>query len=102
MTNSFPTRRASDLDSSGAAQQQAAFPPPPAVSVAKPVVRQVVEDDEFVGRFEAVDEVDIRARVGGYLQQVHFTDGAIVAKGDLLFTIDQRPDRKSTRLNSSH
>src|SRR3546814_1676562 len=52
---------------------------------------QVVEDDEFVGRFEAVDEVDIRARVGGYLQQVHFTDGAIVAKGDLLFTIDQRP-----------
>src|SRR3546814_3628195 len=78
-------------DSSSAAQQQAALPPPPAVSVAKPVVRQVVEDDEFVGRFEAVDEVDIRARVGGYLQQVHFTDGAIVAKGDLLFTIDQRP-----------
>src|SRR3546814_8229006 len=78
-------------DSSSAAQQQAALPPPPAVSVAKPVVRQVVEDDEFVGRFEAVDEVDIRARVGGYLQQVHFTDGAIVAKGDLLFPIDQRP-----------
>src|SRR3546814_18304947 len=46
---------------------------------------------DLVGRFEAVDEVDIRARVGGYLQQVHFTDGAIVAKGDLLFTIDQRP-----------
>src|SRR3546814_8530644 len=74
-------------DSSSAAQQQAALPPPPAVSVVKPVVRQVVEDDEFVGRFEAVDEVDIRARVGGYLQQVHFTDGAIVAKGDLLFKI---------------
>src|SRR3546814_12111874 len=46
---------------------------------------------DLVGRFEAVDEVDIRARVGGYLQQVHFTGGAIVAKGDLLFTIDQRP-----------
>src|SRR3546814_11124911 len=46
---------------------------------------------DLVGRFEAVDEVDIRARVGGYLQQVHFTDGAVVAKGDLLFTIDQRP-----------
>jgi len=59
--------------------------------VAKPVVREVVEDDEFVGRFEPLDEVDIRARVGGYLQEVHFTDGAVVAKGDLLFTIDQRP-----------
>jgi membrane fusion protein, multidrug efflux system len=78
-------------DSSKAAQQQAALPPPPTVSVAKPVVREVVEDDEFGGRFEAVDEVDIRARVGGYLQEVHFTDGAVVAKGDLLFTIDQRP-----------
>src|SRR3546814_6441609 len=78
-------------DSSNAAQQQAALPPPPQVTVAKPLVREVVEDDEFIGRFEAVDEVDIRARVGGYLQQVHFTDGAVVAKGDLLFTIDQRP-----------
>jgi membrane fusion protein, multidrug efflux system len=77
-------------DSSNAAQQQAAAPPP-TVSVAKPVVREVVEDDEFVGRFEAVDEVDIRARVGGYLQQIHFTDGGIVKEGDLLFTIDQRP-----------
>lgn len=77
-------------ESGGNVQQQAA-PPPPKVTVAKPVVRQVVEDDEFVGRFEALDEVDIRARVGGYLEKVHFTDGAIVAKGDLLFTIDQRP-----------
>lgn len=77
-------------DAGGAAQQQAA-PQPPTVSVAKPVVREVVEDDEFVGRFEAIDEVDIRARVGGYLQKIHFTDGALVAQGDLLFTIDQRP-----------
>jgi RND family efflux transporter MFP subunit len=73
------------------AQQQAALPPPPTVTVAKPVVRDVVEDDEFVGRFEPFDEVDIRARVGGYLQKVHFTDGALVKEGDLLFTIDQRP-----------
>ncbi len=73
------------------AQQQAALPPPPTVTVARPVVRDVVEDDEFVGRFEPIDEVDIRSRVGGYLQEVHFTDGAIVKKGDLLFTIDQRP-----------
>lgn len=78
-------------DDTSNAQQQAALPPPPAVSVAKPVVRDVIEDDEFVGRFEAVDEVDIRARVGGYLQQIHFTDGGVVKEGDLLFTIDQRP-----------
>src|SRR3546814_10600094 len=60
-------------------------------TVAKPVVREIVEDDEFVGRFEAIDEVDVRARVGGYLEKVHFTDGAIVPEGALLFTIDQRP-----------
>jgi membrane fusion protein, multidrug efflux system len=64
---------------------------PPPVTVAKPVLRDIVEDDEFIGRFEAVDEVQIRARVGGYLDTVHFTDGALVKKGDLLFTIDQRP-----------
>jgi RND family efflux transporter MFP subunit len=64
---------------------------PPVVTVAKPVARDIVEDDEFVGRFDAVDDVSVRARVNGYLDQVHFRDGAIVAKGDLLFTIDQRP-----------
>ncbi|MGE5767156.1 MAG: efflux RND transporter periplasmic adaptor subunit [Bacteroidota bacterium] len=82
---------ATGCDDSSNAQQQAAAPPPPAVSVAKPVVREVVEDDEFGGRFEAVDEVDIRARVGGYLEKIHFTDGGVVKEGDLLFTIDQRP-----------
>lgn len=69
--------------------QDAAAPPP--VTVAKPLVREVVDNDEFVGRFEAVDEVSIRARVGGYLDEVHFTDGALVKKGDLLFVIDPRP-----------
>ncbi|MDP9136779.1 MAG: efflux RND transporter periplasmic adaptor subunit [Pseudomonadota bacterium] len=64
---------------------------PPVVTVAKPVVREIVEDDEFVGRFEAVDEVVLRSRVGGYLDTVHFQDGTLVQKGDLLFTIDQRP-----------
>lgn len=66
-------------------------PEPPVVTAAKPVVRDIVEDDEFVGRFEAVDEVAIRSRVSGYLAEVHFRDGAVVNKGDLLFTIDQRP-----------
>jgi multidrug efflux system membrane fusion protein len=69
------------------AQQQE----PPAVTVAKPVVRDIVEDDEFVGRFEAIDDVAIRSRVAGYLSDVHFRDGQMVAKGDPLFTIDQRP-----------
>ena len=63
----------------------------PVVSAAKPVVRDIVEDDEFVGRFQAVDEVTIRSRVSGYLDEVHFKDGAIVNKGDLLFTVDRRP-----------
>ena len=74
-----------------AGAQEAAAPPPPPVTVAKPVVRDVVDNDEFIGRFEAVDEVAIRSRVGGYLQEVHFSDGAIVKQGDLLFVIDQRP-----------
>ena len=63
----------------------------PVVTAAKPVVRDIVEDDEFVGRFEAVDEVAIRSRVAGYLDEVHFKDGALVNKDELLFTIDQRP-----------
>ncbi len=65
--------------------------PPPPVSVAKPVVKDIVERDDFIGRFDAVDTVDLRARVSGYLDAVHFVDGAIVKKGDLLFTIDRRP-----------
>jgi len=70
-----------------------AGPPPPTVTVAKPVVRDLVEQDEFAGRFEAVDEVAVRSRIGGYLDMVHFTDGQLVKAGDLLFTIDQRPFR---------
>jgi RND family efflux transporter MFP subunit len=66
-------------------------PPAAPVTVAKPVVREVVDSDEFIGRFQAVDEVSVRSRVGGYLQEVHFKDGTMVKQGDLLFVIDQRP-----------
>ena len=66
-------------------------PPPPAVTVAKPVERSVVDQDEYVGRFVAIDSVEIRARVSGYLDQIHFKDGQMVKQGDLLFTIDKRP-----------
>ncbi len=64
--------------------------PPPEVTVARPIVKDIVEDDEFVGRFEAAEVVEVRARVSGYLQESNFRDGAMVAAGDLLFTIDQR------------
>jgi len=74
-------------------QPQAVTPPPPPskVTVSQPVVRHVVESDAYTGRLEAVESVDIRARVNGYLQSVNFTDGAIVKKGALLFVIDPRP-----------
>ncbi len=70
---------------------QAAAPPPPQVTVAKPVKKLVTDYDEYVGRFVAVDYVEIRARVSGYLDQIHFTDGQLVKAGDPLFTIDRRP-----------
>jgi RND family efflux transporter MFP subunit len=66
-------------------------PKPPAVTVAKPIRKTVTDWDEFTGRFEATDQVDIRARVSGYLQTIAFKDGALVQKGDLLFVIDPRP-----------
>jgi multidrug efflux system membrane fusion protein len=66
-------------------------PPAPSVTVAKPVQRDIVDMDEYVGRFLAVDTVEMRAHVSGYLEQVHFKDGQIVQAGDLLFSIDKRP-----------
>lgn len=64
---------------------------PPPVTVAKPLVKEIVEWDEFVGRFEAVSSVEIRARVAGYLETSNFREGGLVKEGDLLFVIDKRP-----------
>ncbi|MBV1693494.1 MAG: efflux RND transporter periplasmic adaptor subunit [Hyphomicrobiales bacterium] len=75
----------------GAAASPAAPQAAPAVTVAKPLQRRVVEWDEYTGRFDAVESVDIRARVSGYLIEVHFRDGQHVDKGALLYTIDPRP-----------
>jgi RND family efflux transporter MFP subunit len=72
-------------------RQQQGGPPPPAVTVAKPVKRTVFDYDEYVGRFTAINSVEVRARVSGYLEGLHFKDGQIVKQGDLLFTIDKRP-----------
>ncbi|MFZ0351743.1 MAG: efflux RND transporter periplasmic adaptor subunit [Pseudolabrys sp.] len=77
--------------SCGEQQKQGGGPPPPAVTVAKPIKRTVVDYDEYVGRFAAINSVEIRARVSGYLDKLHFKDGQVVKQGDLLFTIDKRP-----------
>jgi RND family efflux transporter MFP subunit len=67
-----------------------AAPPALPVTVAHPVQRTVTDWDEFTGRFNAVEQVDVRARVTGFVMSVDFKDGAIVRKGDLLYTIDPR------------
>jgi multidrug efflux system membrane fusion protein len=64
---------------------------PPGVTVAKPLASRVAQWDEFTGRFEAMERVEVRPRVSGYIDKVHFRDGSMVKEGDLLFTIDQRP-----------
>src|SRR6267142_743195 len=71
--------------------QPQASPPPPQVTIAKPISKMIADQDEYVGRFVAVESVEVRARVSGYLEAIHFQDGQIVKKGDLLFTIDRRP-----------
>ena len=68
-----------------------ASPSAPGVSVARPVVARATEWDEFTGHSAAVETVEIRARVGGHLQKVGFTHGALVKKGDVLFVLDARP-----------
>jgi len=70
---------------------QAPAPPLPSVTVARPITKTIVEWDAYTGRIEAVNLVEIRARVSGYLQSAHFTEGQIVQKDDLLFVIDTRP-----------
>jgi RND family efflux transporter MFP subunit len=70
---------------------ETAAPSPPAVVVATPFMTRITEWDEYTGRFEATDRVDVRARVDGYLDSIHFRDGALVEPGQLLFVIDPRP-----------
>jgi RND family efflux transporter MFP subunit len=66
-------------------------PAPPKVKIVQPLAREITEWDEFTARLDAVDSVEIRPRVGGYLQSINFQEGALVKKGDLLFSIDHRP-----------
>jgi RND family efflux transporter MFP subunit len=64
---------------------------PPVITVSQPLQKEVVDWDDFVGRFEAVDQVDVRPRVSGYLTRIGFKDGEAVTKGQVLFEIDPRP-----------
>ena len=68
-----------------------AAPPPPAVTVSKPLIREIQEWADFTGQFEAREAVEVRPRVSGYLESINFTDGQLVKKGDLLFVIEPRP-----------
>ncbi len=75
----------------GAAQAAPAAPPPPAVTVAAAEQRTITDWDEFIGRLEAVESVEIRPRVSGYIERVVFAAGKEVRKNDVLFEIDRRP-----------
>jgi len=81
------------LAAAGCARNEAAEAPPapPQVSVAKVIERPITEFDEFTGRFAAVDRVELRPRVSGYISSINFTEGHEVRKGDVLFVIDPRP-----------
>ena len=82
---------------SGGGESQAQ-PPTPEVTVATPRVDTVVDWDEYVGRFEAIQRVEVKPRVSGYLQAVHFRDGQYVRQGQLLFTVDPRPAQATLAL----
>ncbi len=89
-TSGAPSNRRSPY-SAAAPRRRPPKPRRQTLTVSQPIARQVIEWDEFTGRFAAVESVEVRARISGYLTEVKFTDGQDVKKGDLLFTIDQRP-----------
>src|SRR5207248_9166674 len=82
---------ATALAGCGQGQQQGAAQNLPAVTVAKPVQRTVVDQDEYVGRFVAVSSVDMRSRLFCYLAAIHFIYGLIVKVSDCLLTFDRQP-----------
>jgi RND family efflux transporter MFP subunit len=82
---------AAALSGCGDKPAQQAAPAPPPVTVAHPTKRVVTDWDEFTGRFEAMEEVQVRARVGGFVDSIQFKDGDFVRPGDLLYVIDSRP-----------
>jgi len=90
-TRALATLAFASLAACGAGPAQP--PPPPVVTVAHPLAKNITDWDEYTGRIEPVEAVEVRARVSGYLQSVHFDEGGMVEEGDLLFVIDPRPYR---------
>lgn len=91
---------------SGTSSPERPAPPPPKVTVTTPEIRRIIDWDLFTGRLASPETVEIRARVAGYLEEVHFTEGAEVKEDDLLFSIDPRPyqaivDRMEARVTSA-
>jgi RND family efflux transporter MFP subunit len=82
---------AAALAFAGPVAAQGGPPPAPAVTVAKPLAKRITNWDEYSGRFQAVQTVEVRPRVSGFIDKIHFKDGQMVKAGDLLFTIDPRP-----------
>jgi len=74
-------------------------PPPPKVTTARPLQQEVIDYLEFTGNTQAIERVEVRARVAGFLESMHFTPGTMVEKGDLLFVID--PREYQARLNAA-
>ncbi|KEZ74531.1 RND transporter MFP subunit, partial [Pseudomonas syringae pv. syringae FF5] len=85
------------ISACGRAPEATSAPGAAKVSVAKVLEQPVNEWDEFTGRLEAPETVEVRPRVAGQIDQVAFTDGALVKKGDLLFQIDPRPFQSEVR-----
>jgi RND family efflux transporter MFP subunit len=81
----------SGCSSDAAAAHAPAPPPAPQVTVARVIARTITDSETFSGRFSAVDHVDVRPRVSGYISSVNFVDGTVVQKGQVLFVIDRRP-----------
>ncbi len=80
------------------ANQSAAVPAATKLLVAPVVRKQIVEWDEYIGRFQPTQSVDVQARVTGYLESIHFVEGELIKKGDLLFVIDPRPFEASLKV----
>jgi membrane fusion protein, multidrug efflux system len=78
-----------------------ATPSPAPVTVAHPLQKTVTEWNEFTGRFSAVESVEVRARVLGFIDSIHFKDGQVVKQGDLLFVIDPRPYRLAVQQSTA-
>lgn len=76
-------------------------PPPPAVTVSNPLYQEITEWDEYTGRFSAIEHVELRAQVSGYLKSIDFQDGQVVKRGDLLFEIDPRPFQATLASNQA-